>query len=263
MHSFFNRQNIFVLAVSAFVIVFAVRQFFGADASRQTFDDSIRPAFPAPQYRAPNTLDPVWLMTATAMAQDAIQHPQSHLLFVGDTLTDYWRNTGKNVWQDSFLNLTPVNLGIENDRTENILYRLTKMEFIPKNLAPKMIVLSAGAYNLEADESPDIVAGQIRILAQLRALYPNAEILVMALFHRADQPDLNIKVDQCNQLLAKAIVMNNDPCIKMSDINTQLETNGQLRPDCFMNGFLLSEKGYQIWAHEIMQRYNAISKGKK
>ena len=47
------------------------------------------------------------------------------IVFVGDSLTEYWTSTGKAVWQLEFHKFRAVNFGIAADRTENILYRVS------------------------------------------------------------------------------------------------------------------------------------------
>src|SRR5947208_11036611 len=50
------------------------------------------------------------------------------LLFVGDSITDGWRSTGKSVWDKAFAPLKAANFGISGDRTEHVIWRLRNGE---------------------------------------------------------------------------------------------------------------------------------------
>src|SRR5688572_6383747 len=44
------------------------------------------------------------------------------VLFLGDSITDAWRNTGKPVWTERYAPLHAANFGIGGDRTEHLLW---------------------------------------------------------------------------------------------------------------------------------------------
>ena len=43
------------------------------------------------------------------------------LIFDGDSITDFWLGTGKDVWAKNYGRLNAVDYGISGDRTENML----------------------------------------------------------------------------------------------------------------------------------------------
>src|SRR5262245_52518639 len=44
------------------------------------------------------------------------------VLFVGDSITDGWRNAGQPVWDQHFAPLKPANFGIGGDTTQGVLW---------------------------------------------------------------------------------------------------------------------------------------------
>src|SRR5262245_39483395 len=55
------------------------------------------------------------------------------LLFIGDSITDFWDDTppnrgGKAVWEKYFVPLKAANFGINADRTQHVLWRMQNGE---------------------------------------------------------------------------------------------------------------------------------------
>src|SRR5687767_5743695 len=61
------------------------------------------------------------------------------LLFLGDSITQGWRNNGKEVWNDAFGQYKTANFGIGGDRTQHVLWRITNGEL--DGIKPKVVVL--------------------------------------------------------------------------------------------------------------------------
>src|SRR5947207_2154262 len=74
------------------------------------------------------------------------------LLFMGDSITDNWRNKGKNVWDKFYAPRHAANFGIGGDRTQHVIWRIENGEL--DGLDPKVIVLMIGTNNSKTD-SPD------------------------------------------------------------------------------------------------------------
>ena len=64
------------------------------------------------------------------------------VLFVGDSITDAWRNRGLSVWTERYAPLHAANFGIGGDRTEHVLWRLRNGEL--NGITPKVAVLIVG-----------------------------------------------------------------------------------------------------------------------
>ena len=68
------------------------------------------------------------------------------LLFVGDSITDRWRNRGLEVWDKHFAPLKPANFGIGGDTTQGVLWRMQNGEL--EGFKAKLIVLMLGTNNI-------------------------------------------------------------------------------------------------------------------
>src|SRR5579871_711872 len=51
-----------------------------------------------------------------------------NLLFLGDSITDHWRDRGSNIWETTYAPLHAANFGISGDRTQNVLWRIDNGE---------------------------------------------------------------------------------------------------------------------------------------
>jgi lysophospholipase L1-like esterase len=67
------------------------------------------------------------------------------LLFMGDSITDFWRNRGSNVWNRYYFPRNAANFGISADRTQHVLWRMDNGEL--HGLKPKVVVLMIGTNN--------------------------------------------------------------------------------------------------------------------
>src|SRR5437762_6002371 len=85
------------------------------------------------------------------------QHGGIDLLFVGDSITDFWRRSGSNVWEKYYTPRHAANFGISGDRTEHVLWRIEHGEL--DGLHPKVVVLMIGTNNSNSNSPEDISAG--------------------------------------------------------------------------------------------------------
>jgi len=70
------------------------------------------------------------------------------VLFVGDSITDGWRNEAKGakaIWDREFAPHGAANFGIGGDRTQHVLWRLENGEL--DGIKPKVVVLMIGTNN--------------------------------------------------------------------------------------------------------------------
>ncbi|QWO91216.1 hypothetical protein J5W64_02060 [Candidatus Akkermansia timonensis] len=68
------------------------------------------------------------------------------VLFLGDSITDYWDRGGKQAWDKMFKPYHPCNFGISGDQTTNLIYRITHSG-MPAQTDPKLCIVMIGTNN--------------------------------------------------------------------------------------------------------------------
>lgn len=173
------------------------------------------------------------------------------VLFVGDSITQGWEGNGKKVWAARFDPLKAANFGISGDRTEHVLWRITKGEEL-EGIHPKAIVMMIGTNNMRDYKAPEIAAGVTAIVKELRTRLPEAKILLLAIFPRDEKPGTAFreKIDQVNKTIAK--LDDGGKTVLFVDIGAKfLGSDGTLSKDIMPDFLHLSEKGYEIWGDAI------------
>jgi lysophospholipase L1-like esterase len=185
------------------------------------------------------------------------------VLFLGDSITDAWRNDnargGKRIWDREFAPLRAANFGISGDRTQHVLWRLENGE--AKGISPKAVVLMIGTNNtgFERDNvtprntPAEIAAGVTAIVNSLRTKFPQAKILLLAIFPRGENPDhpQRRQIDEINQTIAK---LHDGRHVRFLDIGARfLEPDGTLTKDIMPDFLHPSQRGYEIWAAAIRE----------
>jgi len=200
------------------------------------------------------------------------------LLFMGDSITQFWASTGRSVWAANFAPLQAANFGVSADRTQNVLWRLQNGE--GEGFQPKVVVLMIGTNNLgpEVDNktprnSPaEIAAGIAAILQEFRTRFPTAKTLLLGILPREAKGDPDRKdLEEVNRDLAQLDdgrhvffldlgprFLNADGSIKtalmQSDFSRQLgNRNLYVHPKA---------AGYQVWADAIKEPLSNLLAGK-
>ncbi len=171
------------------------------------------------------------------------------LIFIGDSITQGWEGSGKNVWQKSYSSRNAVNLGIGGDRTQHVLWRLDHGNIY--NISPKLAVIMIGTNNSGTNTSEEIADGIKAIVDKLQKQLPKTQVLILAVFPRGENPqDAKRQVnDKANEIVAK---LDDGKQVHYLDIGKSFLTDDGTLPREIMPDLLhLSEKGYTIWAESI------------
>jgi lysophospholipase L1-like esterase len=169
------------------------------------------------------------------------------ILFVGDSITDGWRGSGKEVFAKTYGAMDPYNIGIGGDRTEHVIWRLQHGEI--EGISPKAAVLMIGTNNLGANTNEEIVKGVTKIVKILNDKLPTTKVLLLAIFPRAMNADnpLRTRIKDINEELAK--LDDGGQHVKYLDIGQKfLEADGTLPKEIMPDALHPNAKGYQIWA---------------
>jgi lysophospholipase L1-like esterase len=183
------------------------------------------------------------------------------VLFVGDSITQGWEGSGKDVWNEKFTTWKPVNLGISGDQTQHVLWRITEGKEL-EGLDPKVVVIMIGTNNVGRDSVEQIAEGIEAIVKSFRTQRPKAKILLLGVFPRsgksardfkekdvAGADEQNKKIPTINAIIAK---LDDGKHVKYLDISKAFLNDAGGLPKTVMPDYLhLSKDGYARWARAI------------
>jgi beta-glucosidase len=181
------------------------------------------------------------------------------VMFLGDSITDLWNVEadpagnpgGKRVYDKYFVGLKIANFGISGDTTEGVLWRLQNGE--GKGHKPKAVMLMLGTNNTTTDgaSGAEIAEGIGAVVLELRNDFPDAKIMLLAIFPRGSGPNdaLRRKCEEANKIVAK---LDDQKHVFFTDINAKfLNEKGGLigfRPSDNLHPV---EQGFEIWASSV------------
>jgi N-acetylglucosamine-6-sulfatase len=180
------------------------------------------------------------------------------IVFLGDSITQAWEDTGKSAWDKHFAPLGAVNWGYSGDRTEHLIWRLQNGNI--QRLNPKVAVILIGTNNTGHSQRPaaETLAGIRQTLNDLSWKWPDTKIILMSIFPRAEKADDPLRQlnDEINEQL-KTLV--NGKRIHLLDINAKfMDDEGTLRKELLPDLLHLSPAAYDIWADALSSKLNEL-----
>ncbi len=197
-----------------------------------------------------------WLARHLEFVEVVKNTKDCQVLFLGDSITDYWRTKALDIWNANFAPLGAVNLGLAGDRTQHLLWRLHNGEL--GALRPKVIVLMIGTNNigLEKDKktvrnATEEIAGGIKAnVDYLRGQLPDAKILLLAVFPRgAKDSPARQQVADINQIISR--LADNQHIFYLDIGDKFLDPDGSIPKKVMPEMLHPTKQGYQIWADAI------------
>jgi lysophospholipase L1-like esterase len=186
------------------------------------------------------------------------------LLFMGDSITDWWRSPGrggstngviplggKAVFEKYFGSMKVANFGIAGDTTQGVLWRLRNGE--GEGYKPKAVMLMIGTNNTGRNSPPEIAMGVANVVFELRKDFPDAKILLLAIFPRSN-PGSKVRadIDQINRIISS---LHDNQQVFFLDIGPKfLAPDGTIPRDIMSDGLHPTNKGYEIWAEAVHDR---------
>jgi lysophospholipase L1-like esterase len=179
----------------------------------------------------------------------------AELLFMGDSITDWWRNeTGNNAGkavQDKYFGQWKVaNFGIAGDTTQGVLFRLNDGE--GAGFSPRAIMLMIGTNNHTSGHTAgEIAEGVGAVVQSLQTKFPQAKILLLGIFPRGNPGDAaRTKVAEVNTIISK---LHDGTRVHYMDIGAHfLDASGNIPADVMGDRLHPSTKGYEIWAKAVI-----------
>jgi len=191
-----------------------------------------------------------WVTRHEGFVQEA-KTEQIDLLFLGDSITDFWRGKapryGINVWNKYYVPLHAADFGISGDRTENVIWRIDNGEL--DGLHPKALVLMIGTNNSRTNSPEQIAEGIKVILDKIQAKCPDTKILLLGVFPRNTLKDIPRQIEAPDKINAIISKFADGKKIVYLNINDKFVGADGKVPANIMPDFLHpNEHGYQIWA---------------
>ena len=182
------------------------------------------------------------------------------LLLHGDSITDWWVQGDENkaVFQKYFGDIRTANFAIAGDTTQGVLWGLKNGE--GQGFQPKAVMLMIGTNNTGTHTAPEIAEGIGAIVLELRTNFPQAKILLLAVFPRGVPGDpVRERIADINRLIAR---LNDDSHVFYMDIGAKfLDEKGVFLPDTFRPDNLHPvAKGYEIWGEAVRERLAQLLK---
>jgi lysophospholipase L1-like esterase len=182
------------------------------------------------------------------------------LLLHGDSITDWWvqGDANKAVFDKYFGNIRTANFAIAGDTTQGVLWGLRNGE--GQGFQPKAVMLMIGTNNTGGFSAPEIAEGVGAVVLELRRDFPDAKILLLAIFPRALPGDpVRDKIAEVNRIVAK---LDDQRHVFYLDIGRKfLDEKGVFLPDSFRTDNLHPQaKGYDIWGEAVSAKLAELMK---
>jgi lysophospholipase L1-like esterase len=173
------------------------------------------------------------------------------LLLHGDSITDWWvQEANKPVFDKYFAGIRTANFAIAGDTTQGVLWGLKNGE--GQGFQPKAVMVMIGTNNSGLYTAPEIAEGIGAIVLELRRNFPDAKILLLAIFPRSVPGDpVRDKIAEVNRIISR---LDDRKHVFYMDIGPRfLDEKGYILPDTFRPDNLHPiAKGYEIWGEAVM-----------
>ena len=176
------------------------------------------------------------------------------ILFAGDSITDWWQQNagqggGVDVQKKYFGDAKVANFAVAGDTTQGVLWGLQNGE--GQGHKPKAVMLMIGTNNnSQGNSAAEIAEGVGAVVYELRKDFPDAKILLLAIFPRGAGPTdaSRMRNDDANKIIAR---LDDGKHVFFRNINQKfLDAQGSLIG--FRNDNVHpNPQGYEIWATAV------------
>jgi lysophospholipase L1-like esterase len=170
------------------------------------------------------------------------------IVFDGDSIVNRWEVTGREIWTQRYAGIS-ADFGIEGDRVENVLWRLSKGQV--DGIDPKVVVLMIGTNNSGRNSAEEIAAGIKALVAEYQKRCPHAHIILFGIFPRGQNANDGgrRKVAAVNE---KIKLLGDGTRVTYLDLSPKMiEADGSISPEMMPDFVHPTVKGYQLWADAL------------
>ena len=182
------------------------------------------------------------------------------LLLHGDSITDWWvqGDASKAVFEKYFGSIKTANFAVAGDTTQGVLWGLHNGE--GQGFQPKAVMLMIGTNNTGANTAAEVAEGVGAVVLEMRRDFPNAKILLLAIFPRSTPGDpVRDKIAEVNRIISK---LDDQRHVFYLDIGARfLDEKGYFLADAFRPDNLHPQaKGYDIWGAAVKDKLAELMK---
>ena len=181
------------------------------------------------------------------------------LLFLGDSITDFWPGQGADTWA-KFAPYKPADFAVSGERTEDVLWRITNGEL--DGLHPRVVVLLLGTNNIgqHSDEQPAwAAAGMRKVVETIHQKLPFAKLLLLGIFPRGEKDSSERKRNDI--VNAELAMLDNGTTTRYLDIgHVFVDGNGAVLTDLLPDKLHPNAKGYQAWYDAMLPTLSQMLK---
>jgi len=181
------------------------------------------------------------------------------IVFDGDSITDGWQGSGREVWAAHYATRNAVDFGISGDKVEHLLWRLHQGQV--DGMDPKLVVMMIGTNNTGRDSADQIAEGIKTASAEYLKRCPHAHLLLLAVFPRAEKATdpARAKIASINKEIASLA----GERVTFLDLGPKfLAADGTLPREIMPDFLHPNAAGYKIWADAIqpvVEKYTTVT----
>jgi (4-O-methyl)-D-glucuronate---lignin esterase len=180
------------------------------------------------------------------------------LLLHGDSITDWWvqNDANKAMFDKHFGHIRTANFAIAGDTTQGVLWGLRNGE--GQGFQPKGVMLMIGTNNTGTFSAAEIAEGIGAIVVELRRNFPEAKILLLAIFPRSVPGDpVRDKIAEVNKIISR---LDDQQHVFYMDIGARfLDEKGFFLPEAFRPDNLHpAARGYDIWGEAVRAKLDQL-----
>lgn len=199
-----------------------------------------------------------WQMKRHLTKMESVKNGGAQVVFIGDSITHFWETTGVKTWDKYFANgkFRAINLGTSADRTEHVLWRLTKGGELDGYEAKAILLMigtnNSGHFPFDKEPPIDTVFGIREILRVIAEKQPKARVILTSIFPRGvnSNDPYRLRNDVVNREIAKFADGRKVIWCDFSD--KFLASDGRLSRTIFPDLLHPGPIGYEMWASAVL-----------